>query len=184
MSVNTVLKTLFPFISAAASLGGPLGTLAANAVGKALGLDKVDPVKVPQLLNQATEEQLQALTQAEQDFKVKMAALGFQDVEALTSIAEQDRNSARLREESVRDATPKVLAYMMMFIAAVVVGAVVFGHLAGLKDATSATLIGTVIGYVFSELKAVFSYYFGTSASSASKDGLISETMSTLSNGH
>lgn len=41
---KSVFKNLFPFISAAASIGGPLGTLAANAVGGALGVN-VDPTQ-------------------------------------------------------------------------------------------------------------------------------------------
>jgi hypothetical protein len=82
MGAMSFLKTMFPFISAAASLGGPLGTMAANAVGKALGVDKVDasPNGIESAITKAgaSPEQIAAMQKAEQDFQVEMQKLGFE----------------------------------------------------------------------------------------------------------
>ena len=44
-----------------------------------------------------------------------------------------------------------------------------------MKDTSSATLVGVVLGYIFSEVKQVFSYYFGSSAGSDRKTELLAE---------
>ena len=44
------------------------------------------------------------------------------------------------------------------------------------KDASQATLVGTVIGYAISEAKQVLSYYFGSSSSNARTTELLSQS--------
>jgi hypothetical protein len=44
------------------------------------------------------------------------------------------------------------------------------------KDPSQATIVGTVIGYVFNEAKTVLSYYFGSSASSDRKTELMAKS--------
>jgi hypothetical protein len=52
--------------------------------------------------------------------------------------------------------------------------AVVTGYVT--KDPTQATLVGTVLGYVFSEAKQVLAYYFGSSAGSDRKTELLASS--------
>src|SRR5690349_7235112 len=115
MGFKDIFRTAFPFISAAASIGGPLGTMAANAVGKAIGVDAVpaNADGIADAITAATSEDPDAmlkLKQAEESFQLQMTQLGFQDAEQMESLAEKDRESARDREKSVKDKTPSILA--------------------------------------------------------------------------
>src|SRR6185369_1457273 len=103
MGFTDILKKSFPFISAAAGLGGPIGTLAATAVGKALKLDKTPAPTIDGISNVIATAlgdpaQRQALVAAEQEFQKQMAELGYNHVEELEKIAADDRASARNRE--------------------------------------------------------------------------------------
>ena len=81
MGFKDVLKKAYPFIATAAGMGGPLGTMAANAVGKALGVDKVEPTTegVTAAITQAQAadpDALLKLQQAEDSFKLQMTQIG------------------------------------------------------------------------------------------------------------
>lgn len=167
------LKKAFPFISAAATAGGPLGILAAGAVGKALGVDKVEPTidGVASVIAKAQindPETLFKLEQEEHRFKAEMEKLGFSHVEELERIAASDRASAREREIALRDITTRILAY-------VIVGgffAVLISTLFGYAQVESA-MAGALVGYASAKAEQVVTYYFGSSAGSARKTELL-----------
>jgi hypothetical protein len=166
-----VLKTLFPFISAAASLGGPLGTMAANALGQALGAKVSDPspAGLTKMLSGATPDQLLAAQTAEQNFQVQMAKLGFDDAEAMERMGDEDRNSARNREIQVKDKIPAVLAI------AVTLG--FFGLIALMMKyspppANKDSLV-LMLGSLGTAWISIVGYYFGSSAGSQKKDATI-----------
>ncbi len=76
------LKKAFPFISAAASFGGPLGTLAASTVGKALGVNTIGPTtdEISAAVAGATPEQMVQLKQAEAELQAKLQHMGIEHV--------------------------------------------------------------------------------------------------------
>src|SRR5207253_2109416 len=99
----------------AASLGGPLGTMAANAVGKAIGVDNVSSEQIPDAIAAATSkdpEMMLKLKQTEQEFALQMQSLGFKQVTDLLNMDAADRSNARAREIAVRDKTPMILAFV------------------------------------------------------------------------
>jgi hypothetical protein len=111
--VGGVIAKLAPTIGAA--VGGPLAGSAISVVENALGLKPQGNTPAGQdaigtALGSATQEQLLALHQADNDFAAKMAALGFADAESIASLADADRASARLREVTAKDSTPRLLA--------------------------------------------------------------------------
>jgi hypothetical protein len=170
-----VLKKAFPFISAAASLGGPLGTMAANALGAALGLNKPpannsDSISQAIAVAMADPTQRAQLIKAEQDLQLQLAQLGYQNAQELESIAEKDRESARQRETIVRDWTPRILAYG-------VCGLCFSGEFLylryGAPPNVSPELVGRILGTLDAALLLVLGYYFGSSAGSARKDETI-----------
>lgn len=148
------------------ALGGPLGGLAVEAIGNALGLNDATESSIKQALQGATSADILALKKAEQEFTLKMQELGYKNVADLEAIAAGDRSSARAREMAVRDKTPSVLAFV------VTVG--FFGVLGYLisegvpKEGGEALLV--MLGSLGTAWTGIIAYYFGSSAGSARKD--------------
>jgi hypothetical protein len=172
----TGIQKAFPFISAAASLGGPFGVMAASVVGKAIGADKAPSGTADSISNaiasaMASPEQRAALLKAEQDFQMQMAELGYKNVEDLEKISSDDRASARQREMTLKDRIPASLAIMVTLGFFGVLGFMlkwqipVSGH--------DAMLL--MLGGLGSAWTSVVAYYFGSSSGSASKDVTISK---------
>jgi hypothetical protein len=175
MSFTDVLKKSFPFISAAASLGGPLGTIAASLVGKAIGVDKVAPTAdgISNAIATAFADPTQraALIQAEQQFQAQMAELGYKDAEELASTAELDRANARGREIALKDKIPAVLAMLVTMGFFGVLGYMCFRTLpAGGHDAML-----LMLGSLSTAWTAIIAYYFGSSAGSDRKTELLAQ---------
>ena len=176
MGFSDVLRKAFPYISAAAPLGGPLATMAAAAVGKALGNPKVAPGE-DSISNAianafANPEQRAALLKAEQDFQLQMAELGYKDAEEIANIAQKDRDSARNREIQVRDLTPRILAFLVIVACGIGEGWY-FTH--GAPSNASPELIGRILGTADAAVMLVLSYYFGSSAGSAAKTQIMAQ---------
>lgn len=98
------------------------------------------------------------------------------------SIEAGDRDSARNREIQLNDRTPKILAYTVVAgffgIAFYAIG----GYVEGLKDPTTAAMVGGIIGYASAKADQVISYYFGSSSGSKSKTDALSEAIGKMSN--
>jgi len=175
MSFNDVLKKSFPFISAAASLGGPIGTIAATLVGKAIGVDKVDPSTdgISNAIATAFADPAQraALIQAEQQFQAQMAELGYKDAEALAATAAADRADARQMQIQTKSGLPGVLAI------SITLG--FFGLLAITAFRTvpvgSEKILDVMTGSLGAAWLAIVNYYFGSSAGSDRKTELLAQ---------
>jgi hypothetical protein len=166
-----LVKKAFPFISAAAAFGGPLGTLAANAVGKAVGATNLDPTPggLAAAIAGATPEQLQQLRQAEADTQARLQQMGFTHVEELEKLSVEDRESARARQIAVKDRVPGVLAIGITIGFFGVLGVVSF-H--GFKE-QSRDLMNIMLGSLGTAWVSVVTYYFGSSAGSDRKTELM-----------
>lgn len=82
----------------------------------------------------------------------------------------RDRADARAREIATKDTTTKVLAILVVAMAAAACTALLMGLVEGLKDPITAALVGSTIGSIFTALNQVLNYYFGSSQGSARKD--------------
>jgi hypothetical protein len=184
--VMNVLKTLATAIGGiaptiATMLGGPLAGTAVKALAGALGLaDNATPEDITKAVGSLSPDQIAMIRKADQEHAEKMEQLGIDlkklnadHEEAMLNAENADRASARQREVAVKDNTPKILAALVM-IAATLVGVLVLtGQVT--KDPSLAVQVGIVVGYVFSEAKAVLSYYFGSSTGSKIKDQTIAD---------
>lgn len=170
MSFKTVLKAAFPFIATAAEMGGPIGMMAATAVGNALGIPKVEPTE--RGINDAVTaaqakdpEALLKLQKAEEDFQVQMTALGFDNIQKLEQIAAEDRANARAREIAVKDVTPKVLAYGTTAGFFILLAGLVFRAI----PPESREVLSAMTGVLGTMTVGINTYYFGSSSGSAAK---------------
>jgi hypothetical protein len=159
-----VLRTVAPTIALAA--GGPFGPLAATAISAVLGTPPNDAKAAEAALLTATPDQLLALKKAEDDFQVQMKTLDISE----EKLSFDDTANARAREAAVKDWTPQILAY------AVTIG--FFGILAFLLwngKPPGGDVIMVMLGALGSAWTGIVSYYFGSSAGSASKTDAINK---------
>lgn len=152
----------------ATALGGPLAGTAVGFISKALlGKDMASDEELSTMLANPTPDQLAVLKKAEYEFQAKMKEL---DIEVVR-ISMQDRDSARQREEAVKDWTPSALA----------VGLTVgfFGLLTWLvahePPAGSRDLINIMLGSLGTGWVSMLAYYFGSSAGSEAKNYIINK---------
>jgi hypothetical protein len=165
-TAKSVLATVAPLLGTA--IGGPFGGLAGALLSKALGT--TDPKAMEAAITSTDPDILLKLKQADIEFQEHLKQLNIDEKQ----LAYADTASARQREESVRDNTPKILAY------AVTVG--FFGILAYLLyegKPPGGDVIMVMLGALGTAWTGIVSYYFGSSAGSASKDRTISDIAKT-----
>jgi hypothetical protein len=161
-------------------LGGPAGAAIGSLVASALGTaNSADAVQVAIATDPAAAAKV---AQAELDNQVKLQAMLMAHADnalAAQTAAIQadvtDRDSARKREIAVKGITPTVLAWVVVGAAIALAAAVTTGYVT--KDPALATLVGTVIGYLFGEAKQVMAYYFGNSSGSARQTELLAKSV-------
>lgn len=160
------LTKILPWIGAAATGNVPgLVVMAAKALGDATGIDVAPTGKaIAAALAGATPEQIAAAKQADNDFALKMQAMGFAHLEEFEKIAAGDRASARERETKTGDSwTPRVLA---LFAVVCFVG-LIAGVMRGVNVATGMREVFLIlVGAAIAVFKDVYGYYFGSSAGS------------------
>jgi hypothetical protein len=108
----------------------------------------------------ATPDQLFALKKADEDFQLQMTKLGFENTAALEALAAGDRASARGREVSVKDWTPRILAY---FITAGFFG-MLYWMMRHEIPATNKDMLLILLGSLGTAWIGVVTYYFGSSS--------------------
>lgn len=181
MGFKNVLDKAFPYISAAAQIGGLPAVLVTNMVGKALGIDKIDPttdginnaIAAAQAAN-PNDDIIVKLKQVEDDFQVKMKQMNIDSVEALLGSDNADRASARSREVAVKDRTPMILSYIVILVTLTVEGLVIF-H--GTPPGIDGVVLGRVLGTLDSAMIMVLAYYFGSSSGSDAKNKIFADHM-------
>lgn len=149
-------------------LGGPLGGLAGAALASVFGVENT-PDAIEAAVQNASPEQMIALRNADNDFKVKMAELGFKSVADLEKIAADDRANARSREIATNDIAPRLIA------AVFIVGwfAIQWYLLSHVIPAEMREIIMRTLGTLDMGLGLILGYYYGSSAGSAEKSKTI-----------
>lgn len=159
-----LLANVAPVLGTA--IGGPFGALAGAAVKAALGIpEDSDEQAMTKALERATPEQLLAIRQADNQFKLDMEKLGVD----VARIDAEDRKSAREREMAVKDNIPGALAVILT------VG--FFGLLGYLvahePPSGSRDILNIMLGSLGTGWATMLAYYFGSSAGSSAKDRLL-----------
>jgi len=166
MNWKKTIGAIAPVIGTA--LGGPFGGLAGTVLGKVLGVDDpTDDAALGDAVKQAMADPdlVIKLKTAEIEFKAKLKELGVRESE----IYAEDRASARDMQKANKSVVPGTLTFLLVAIAGVLVYFVMTSDMTNVDK----TLVGTVIGYVFSELKQATSFWFGSSKGSQDKNVFI-----------
>lgn len=169
MDFAAVIKTVAPWIGTA--LGGPLGGMAVEAAANALGLSDKTVEAVKTAISGATPEQLLALKQADQDFALKMQALGFKQVTDLESIAAADRKSARDMQVSRPSPIPALLSIL------VTIGyfGILVGMLTGGFKVSDSQALLILLGSLSTAWGMVMAFWFGSTRQSDRKTELLAK---------
>lgn len=173
-SAKHVLATVAPLLATATL--GPFAPIANAAIAAVFGIKTDDAAATATALASATPDQLLALKQADDAFKVQMEQLGISE----EKLAFDDVSNARGREIAVKDSTPKQLAWMLIggFLTislAQIVAMVGWADQVNKIPAQGWLLIGNISGYLANEAKQAGAYYFGTTMGSQSKDLTIAD---------
>jgi hypothetical protein len=181
MGFTDVVRKAFPYLSIAASAGGPLGSMAAAAVGRAIGADKTpsptaDSIQAVMATAFADPTQRAAMIKEEHDFQAQMAELGYKSEQDFEATAAADRASARAREIAVRDNTPRILAYVYAFGFFVTLGAEIWMAVSGVEiNPLASKSIDILLGVLTGMVLGTKEYYFGSSAGSERKTELLAQ---------
>lgn len=175
-----VVEKLAPTI--ASVFGGPLAGGGVMALESVFGLTpKPDATvndrqeAIAAAISGATPEQLAAMRAKDQDYALAMQQAGFKDTETLASLTVQDRVSARSMEVSTRSIMPPIMGSAIILGSLGAAAAILAGKVT-MADTTTATMVGTVLGYLFSEAKAVLSFYFGSTSDTAQVNDLLAKS--------
>lgn len=203
------LTSVLPWLSAAISGNVPaLAGLAVSKIGEVIGVDltAATPTQVAQAVAQATPEQQQALTQAEQEFKLKMLEAGYKHEEELKRIELATIQTDTLREyqqgtlavSNVVDARHTFgqnnsvfwLGVVILGVFALIMVITLLGSYALLAGWVTTTnpnlvaavfgLVGTIIGYAAANAQQVVGYFYGSSAGSKEKSTALAQAVSKL----
>lgn len=167
-----VLGSVAPTLATA--VAGPFGGMAVSAIESALGF-KETQTKSPVDRQKAIEtallggdpQTLLAIKKADNDFTVEMEKVGIQKEQLVLA----DKDSARRREEVVKDKTPSILAYVTT------IG--FFGALAALFFVSppegSKSLVYTLLGSLGTVWITQMSYYYGSSTGEERKSAALVE---------
>lgn len=172
------------------ALGGPLAGEAISMLGQALGLgaDATETdVAAVVTSNKLSGEQIVAMQQADQDFKVRMEGLRI-DVLKLNQAADAaliaDTASARETfggNENVFVLGVWILGTFALLMATVLVG--LFFLMTGRVNVdpgvltACGTLIGTIVGYVAANAQQVVSFFYGSSKGSKDSGAAIGQAL-------
>lgn len=176
MGFNSFLKKAIPMLATAIPIPG-VGALAATILGNALGVNDVTPENAEPLvaasLAKDPDGTMAKLREAEQSFQVRMAELGYDNVQKLEEIAAADRANARGREVAVKDRLPGILALATTAGFFMLVITIAF-HIV---PAESREPLMLLLGTLGSAWISIMTYFFGSSAGSAAKTKIISEQL-------
>lgn len=194
----SVVTKLAPFI--AVGLGGPLAGGAVTALEGVFGITPAPDASiadrqtiVTSAIQNATPDQLLAITQANNAYALAMASAGFKNQADLASIALQHDQSvladvADARKNNAQNPVVMRLAIVVLATFALVMIAVLYGCyglLTGgitVKDvavvAAVSGLVGSVVGYVAANAQTVINFIFGGSLGSERKTDAMAAAIS------
>lgn len=174
------LRTAFPFIHAALSAGGPLGTLAGNIFGKAIGADKAitnvgdaeGTYATALAAASAPAELIKQAQDAEYAFKDHAAQMGYDSLEKMEALAVADRKDARARQIAVGDHTPQIGFYLLL---AAFVAAFIALCMRSVPNENKALVYG-MVGTLGALTSMAGNFFYGSTVSSARKTEIIAQS--------
>lgn len=171
MDLPDLLKKAAPWLAAAAAGPAGLAGMAIKTAAEALGAPEQTGEAVTAALIGATPEQVAALRQADNDFKLRMRELGYKSAADLEALAVADRKGAREMQTAKPSRMPALLS------AAVTVGyfAILIGMMTGWLKVSDSQALLIMLGSLGTAWGMVMAFWFGTTSGSARKTDLLAK---------
>jgi hypothetical protein len=180
--LQTIGNTLAQIAPTAAGMFlSPIGATAVAGIEKVLGItpaaDSTLEQRAGAIQSMVTAglspEQLVAMKQADDAFKTQLVNAGI----TLAQTDAADRASARQMAATTKDSTPRVLTYLILLACTGMAAVIVLDLSPAVKNPVAGMTVGTIVGYLFSELKAACAYWFGSSSGSDAKNALLNKAL-------
>ena len=150
-------------------LGTPAAGVAVSGLCSILGLEpspeNAQKVAEQVAAGQLNGDQLIALRKVETDSLAQLKKMDLDYDLQTEQLVASDRSNARAREISVKDWTPRIIAYGVVIVWAVIQGFLIYSAVKGHSlpnDMTGPVM--RLLGTLDAALTLVLSYYFGSSA--------------------
>ena len=161
MNLRDLIGKVAPLIGTA--LGGPIGGLAVQVLGEALGISEPTQAKIEKAFTtgQMTGEQIAAVRLAEIKFSERAQELGID----LEKIHADDRRSARDMQVQTKSRIPGILAILI----SLGFFGILIGMMTGTLDVGNSEALLIMLGALGAAWGAVVNFYFGSSKGSEDK---------------
>lgn len=168
---KSIVRTAAPVVGGL--IGGPMGGVAISALAEGLLGDESKGLSLEEKTRQIEEtlsskagpEILATLRKIDTDFKMQMKKLDI-DLEVVHS---GDRDSARLREQVLKDWTPRIMALTVTFGIFGILFTLIF---VDTLPQDSLTLLNIMLGALSTAWISIIQYYFGSSKGTADREVL------------
>lgn len=191
------LTKLLPWIGAAATGNVPaLIGMAAKTVSDVIGIDVAPTAEaISNAVSGATPEQMATMREKDNEFKLKMQALGFQHVEEIARLKLDEAkayiaDAQNAREKFAMNGAVFKLGVVILVSFAVSVGLSMWGAyllLSGgitVKDvgivAAVFSFLGTTVGYLAASAQQVVGFFYGSSKGSNDNREALAESIAHL----
>ena len=195
MNFRDIVKTIAPI--AGSLIGGPLGGMAVQVLGEAIGMKTPTVERVVEAIKGGglNPEQVAAIRAADAALKVRLRELDLdekrldQEAEKAFLADTQDARRVHAGDRGVFWLGIVILSVYAAVLAAALTGAywlLIVGDLQSMDAGTVAAvfaMIGTIVGYIASDAKQVVAYYFGSSRGSNDKGRDMAEVIKALGSG-
>lgn len=154
-----------------AAIGGPFGAMAGKLAAAALGKPDATAEDLPELMAAATPEQIAALKKVDNDFKARMAELGYANTEKLAALAVDNTKDARDMQKQTRSPVPALLTLVT------VLGffGLLIGAAAGHFKLEGSDVLMLLLGVLARETASVYNFWLGSSDGSRQKTEIMKD---------
>ena len=171
MDLADILKKVAPWLAAAAAGPAGLAGMGIKTAAEALGAPEQNTEAVTAALVGATPEQMAALRQADNDFKLRMRELGYKSTADLEALAVADRKDAR----GMQVAKPSKMPALLSAVVTLGYFAILIGMMTGWLKVSDSQALLIMLGSLGTAWGMVMAFWFGTTSGSARKTDLLAQ---------
>lgn len=171
MDLKALLGKAAPWLAAAAAGPAGLAGMAIKTVAETLGATDQSAEAVTAALAGASPEQMAALKQADNDFRLRMEELGMKSIADLEALAVADRKNAR----DMAIAKPSMMPAALSALVTLGYFGILVGMMSGYLKVNDSQALLIMLGSLSTAWGMVMAFWFGTTNGSSRKTDLLAK---------